>query len=260
MGVGQWVALTGRQGRRDTAFNARVFRYQAGNLRGDRNTVFDGFMTVMNQGGWDMWVLLVLSVVVIAIVIERLVFFWSQHTDTKGLLRTLGQKIAADDLDGAIKVCQAAKGMLPRILEFGLRRGEKNRADITDALSIALMEHLNALERNLPIIGTVAVIAPFVGLAGTVLGIIKAFQDIALKGNSSPAVVAGGVSEALITTFSGLVVAIVAVVFFNYFKSRIKNYNQEMIVAANQLAEMLHFHNTGAPIPTDLYQPAKSGK
>jgi len=48
-------------------------------------------------------------------------------------------------------------------------------------------------------------------------------------------------------------------VFFNFFKSRIKNYNQEMIVAANQLAEMLHFHNTGSPIPTDLYQPTKAG-
>jgi biopolymer transport protein ExbB len=212
----------------------------------------------MHQGGPDMWILLTLSIVVVAIVIERLVFFAQQHGDTKGLLRQIGAKIAADDLDGAIKICQTNKGMLPRILEFGLRRGEKNRADITDALSIALMEHLNALERNLGVIGTIAVIAPFVGLAGTVLGIIKAFQSIALKGNSTPAVVAGGVSEALVTTFGGLVVAIVAVIFFNFFKSRIKSYNQEMIVAANQLAEMLHFHNTGAPIPTELYQPGKA--
>jgi biopolymer transport protein ExbB len=202
-----------------------------------------------------MWILLLLSIVAIAIVIERLLFFASQHTDSKALLRALGQKIAADDLGGAIKVCQQNKGMLPKILEFGLKRGEKNRADITDALSIALMEHLNALERNLAIIGTIAVISPFVGLFGTVLGIIRAFQDIALKGNSTPAVVAAGVSEALITTAAGLFVAVVSVIFFNYFKSRIKSYNQEMIVAANQLAEMLHFHNTGAPIPTELYQP-----
>ena len=221
--------------------------------------VFDGFLSVMKQGGPDMWILLILSITVVAIVIERLVFFSAQHGDTKGLLRQIGSKISTDDLAGAIKICQSNKGMLPRILEFGLLRGEKNRADITDALSIALMEHLNALERNLGIIGTIAVIAPFVGLAGTVLGIIKAFQDIALKGNSTPAVVAAGVSEALVTTFAGLVVAIVAVIFFNFFKSRIKSYNQEMIVAANQLAEMLHFHNTGAPIPTDLYQP-KSAK
>lgn len=209
----------------------------------------------MHQGGYMMWALLICSIVVVAIVIERLVFFASQHGDTKGLLRQLGQKIAANDIDGAVKLCRSQKGMLPRILEFGLLRGEKNRADITDALSIALMEHLNSLERNLGIIGTIAVIAPFVGLSGTVLGIIRAFQDIAIKGNSTPAVVAAGVSEALITTFAGLVVAVVAVIFFNYFKTRIKAYNQEMIVAANQLAEMLHFHNTGAPIPTELYQP-----
>lgn len=214
-----------------------------------------GFLQTIIAGGPAMWILLLLSVIAIAIVIERLLFFSSQHSDSKGLLRALGQKIAANDLPGAIKVCQQNKGMLPKILEFGLKRGEKNRADITDALSIALMEHLNALERNLGIIGTIAVISPFVGLFGTVLGIIRAFQDIALKGNSTPAVVAAGVSEALITTAAGLFVAVVSVIFFNYFKSRIKSFNQEMIVAANQLAEMLHFHNTGSPIPTDLYQP-----
>ncbi|HET9097674.1 MAG TPA: MotA/TolQ/ExbB proton channel family protein [Candidatus Baltobacteraceae bacterium] len=219
--------------------------------------MFSGFISLMQQGGWDMWLLLLISVVGLAVVIERLVFFATQHGDTKGLLRAIGAKIAADDIDGAIKVCRSQRGMLPRILEFGLQRGEKNRADITDALSIALMEHLNALERNLGIIGTIAVIAPFVGLFGTVLGIIRAFQDIALKGNSTPAVVAAGVSEALVTTATGLIIAVIAVVFFNYFKTRIKSYNQEMIVAANQMAEMLHFHNTGAPIPTDLYQPSK---
>jgi biopolymer transport protein ExbB len=221
---------------------------------------FKGFFTMIEQGGPAMWMLLVLSVAAVAIVIERLLFFASQHSDSKGLLRAIGQRIAADDLPGAIKICRQNKGMLPKILEFGLQRGEKNRADITDALSIALMENLNTLERNLGVIGTIAVIAPFVGLFGTVLGIIRAFQDIALKGNSTPAVVAAGVSEALITTAAGLFVAVVSVIFFNYFKTRIKAYNQEMIVAANQLAEMLHFHNTGAAIPTDLYQPGAATK
>ena len=216
-----------------------------------------GFLDVIISGGPAMWALLLLSVVAVAIVIERLLFFATQHSDSRGLLRQIGERIAADDLPGAIAICRSEKGMLPKILEFGLQRGEKNRADITDALSIALMENLNSLERNLGVIGTIAVIAPFVGLFGTVLGIIRAFQDIALKGNSTPAVVAAGVSEALITTAAGLFVAVIAVIFFNYFKTRIKAYNQEMIVASNQLAEMLHFHNTGAAIPTDLYQPAK---
>ena len=218
---------------------------------------FGGFVQFLIRGGPAMLGLLICSVVAVAIVIERLVFFSKQHGDSKELLRQLGQKIAADDLAGAVKICRSEKGMLPKILEFGLQRGNKNRADITDALSIALMEHLNSLERNLGVIGTIAVIAPFVGLFGTVLGIIHAFDDIALKGNSSPAVVAAGVGEALVTTAAGLFVAVISVIFFNYFKTRIKAYNQEMIVAANQLAEMLHFHNVGEPIPTELYQPPK---
>jgi biopolymer transport protein ExbB len=221
---------------------------------------FSGFLNTIIQGGPAMIVLLALSVIAVAIVIERLLFFASQHSDSKGLLRSIGQKIASDDLPGAIKICQQNKGMLPKILEFGLQRGEKNRADITDALSIALMENLNSLERNLGVIGTIAVIAPFVGLFGTVLGVMRTFTDIALKGNSTPAVVSAGVAEALITTAAGLFVAVTAVIFFNYFKTRIKAYNQEMIVAANQLAEMLHFHNTGAAIPTDAYQPATGTK
>jgi len=218
--------------------------------------IFSGFINLVQRGGPVMVILIVMSIVAVAIVIERLWFFGQQHGDSKALLRDLGTKIAADDIPGAIKVCRTNKGMLPRILEFGLQRGTKNRADITDALSIALMENLNQLERNLGIIGTIAVIAPFVGLLGTVLGIIRAFDDIALKGNSTPAVVGAGTSEALVTTAAGLLVAVIAVIFFNYFKTRIKAYNQEMIVAANQLAEMLHFHNVGEPIPTDLYQPA----
>jgi biopolymer transport protein ExbB len=220
---------------------------------------FSGFISFIQRGGPAMLGLLICSIAAVAIVIERLVFFAQQHGDSKELLRQLGAKIAQDDIAGAIKVCRENKGMLPKILEFGLLRGNKNRADITDALSIALMEHLNSLERNLGVIGTIAVIAPFVGLFGTVLGIIHAFDAIAIQGNSTPAVVAAGVSEALITTAAGLFVAVIAVIFFNYFRTRIKGYNQEMIVAANQLAEMLHFHNVGEPIPTDLYKPT-SGK
>ena len=206
-----------------------------------------------------MWALLFLSIFSLGIVFERLFFFARQHSDPTQLLKEIGDRVSRDDMNGAIAVCDRHRGMLPKILQFGLQRHEKSRADISDALSIGLLEQLNALEANLSIIGTVAVIAPFVGLFGTVLGIIRAFTDIALKGNSTPAVVAAGVSEALWTTAAGLFVAVLAVVFFNYFKSRIKAYNQEMIVAANKLAEMLHFHNTGSPIPTELYTP-RTGK
>ncbi len=220
---------------------------------------FQGFVDFLNRGGAAMYALLILSIVSVGIVLERLYFFSKQHSDPMQLLREIGDRVSKDDMNGAIAVCDRHRGMLPKILQFGLYRHEKSRADISDALSIALLEQLNSLEANLSIIGTVAVIAPFVGLFGTVLGIIRAFNDIALKGNSTPAVVSAGVAEALVTTAAGLAVAVVAVIFFNYFKSRIKAYNQEMIVAANKLAEMLAFHNAGAPIPTELYTPRSAG-
>ncbi len=205
-----------------------------------------------------MAALLFCSLVAIAVVVERFLFFAQQHVNSEALMAQIAARVELDDFAGAIAICDQNKGMLPKILKVGLVRGGAERADINEGMSLALRKGSRNLDRFLPIVGTIAVIAPFIGLFGTVLGIIRAFQDIALKGNSSPAVVAAGVSEALITTFAGLVVAIFAVIFFNYFKTRIKVYNQEMIVAANQLAEMLHFHNTGSPIPTELYQPSTS--
>jgi biopolymer transport protein ExbB len=181
-------------------------------------TSLQDFVDFLNRGGFAMYILLVLSIVSLGIVFERIFFFMRQHSDPAQLLRDIGDRVSKDDMKGAIAVCDRNRGMLPKILQFGLYRHEKSRADISDALSIALLEQLNTLEANLSIIGTVAVIAPFVGLFGTVLGIIRAFNDIALKGNSTPAVVAAGVSEALVTTAAGLLVAVLAVVFFNYFK------------------------------------------
>ena len=220
----------------------------------------NGSLEFIKQGGPAMIGLLLCSLLVVTVVIERLIFFASQHGDSHGLLREIGSRIGANDLPGAIGVCARYRGMLPRVLSFGLQRGDKSRADISEALQIALIENTYLLERNLGIIGTIAVIAPFVGLFGTVLGIIRAFQDIALKGNPSPAVVAQGVSEALITTAAGLFVAVISVIFFNYFKTRVKAYNEEMVVTANLLAEMLHFHNSGQSIILEsAAAPARAG-
>ncbi len=210
----------------------------------------------MVRGGPAMLALLACSIVAIAIVIERLLFFAQQRIDADALVRQLGARIALDDLPGAIAICDQNAGMLPKILKFGLQRGERSRIDVADALGIELRKQLGALERHLAIIGTIAVIAPFVGLFGTVLGVIHAFDDIALKGNSSPAVVAAGVSEALVTTAAGLFVAVTAVIFFNYFKVRAKEYTREMVGAADEVAEVLHFHRIDRLTSADAHGPA----
>ena len=213
---------------------------------------FSGFFGLIKQGGPIMAILIVMSIVAIAIVIERLVFFAREHTDSSALLRTIASKLDDRNLPAAADACAKQRGMLPRILYPGLVHGGKERREGQEFLQIYLTENVNQLERNLGIIGTIAVIAPFVGLLGTVLGIIHAFQDIALKGNSSPAVVAAGVGEALVTTAAGLLVAVVSVVFFNYFKTRIKAINQDLTIGADKLVEMLHFYKVEQKIPGDL--------
>ena len=217
---------------------------------------FNGFVSLMIRGGPAMLALLVCSVLVVAVVIERLIYFAQQHVDSEELVRQLAARVALDDLAGAIAICDQNAGMLPKILKFGLQRGERSRIDIEDALSVELRKQVGALERYLAIIGTIAVVSPFIGLFGTVLGIIHAFDDIALKGNSSPAVVAAGVSEALITTAAGLFVAVISVIFFNYFKVRSKADTREMDEAADELAEVLHFHKIDRLTLPPAYRPA----
>ena len=82
---------------------------------------FSGFVELIKQGGVVMIILILMSIIAVAIVIERLWFFQRESADSKALLRSLGQRVAADDMAGAIKVAKSSKGMLPRILEFGLR-------------------------------------------------------------------------------------------------------------------------------------------
>ncbi len=217
---------------------------------------FSGFVSFLIRGGPAMLALLACSVLVVAIVIERLIYFAQQHVDAEELVRQLAERIALDDRAGAIAICDQNAGMLPKILKFGLLRGERSRIDVADALTIELRRQVGALERHLAIIGTIAVIAPFIGLFGTVLGIIHAFDDIALKGNSSPAVVAAGVSEALITTAAGLFVAVTAVIFFNYFKVRAKAFTREMAGAADELAEVVHFRKIDRMKLAHTYRPA----
>lgn len=204
-----------------------------------------GFLAFLLRGGPAMLALLFCSLLAMSVVIERLLFFAQQHIDAEELVRQLGARIALDDIDGAIAICDQNHGLLPAILKQGLLRSGKSRTDIGDALTVAARKRSAAFERNLSIIGTIAVIAPFVGLFGTVLGIIRAFDDIALKGNSSPAVVAAGVSESLITTAAGLFVAVLSVVFFNYFRARVRTNREEISWAADQLAEFLHYRNEG---------------
>jgi biopolymer transport protein ExbB len=201
--------------------------------------LLDGFAAFLVRGGPAMFALLACSILTVAIIFERVVFLIKQRADAEVLMHAIENRVAAGDIPAAIAACDTRETALSRILKSGLERKSKSRAEIGETLSIAIRKHLRPFERNLAVIGTIAVIAPFIGLFGTVLGIIRAFDDIALKGNSSPAIVAAGVSEALITTAAGLFVAVMAVIFFNFFKNQNRVYREDVVWAAEELADLL---------------------
>jgi len=207
---------------------------------------------LLNQGGFTMYMLVACSVLLLAVVFERFYSTRNMHVDAEWLLAQMTFFLENRRYGEALHFCKQVPGALARVFETGLLRCDRTHQDMETAMGNTVVEQSLLMEKNLTIIATLAVIAPFVGLFGTVLGIIRAFQDIALKGTAGPAVVSQGVAEALIATAAGLFVAITAVIFYNYFKGKIKTTISQMSISANKLIEIISLVKSGAPIPEDL--------
>ncbi len=134
-----------------------------------------------------------------------------------------------------------AKGDSPvaRLFHYALQNRHMARRDLEELLATKRQEERLSLERNLGVLGTMGNIAPFIGLFGTVIGIIKAFRDLALSGSGGPTVVAKGIAEALVATAGGLAVAIPAVILYNYFMRKTKVISSELEIFSARLIIML---------------------
>lgn len=209
----------------------------------------------LNQGGVTMYVLVFCSILLVGIVLERFYYFWKFTIDHEWLLMQMAYFVENRQVNEALHFCRQIQGGLAKVFEAGILRVGKLREEIEHAMNNTTVEQGLLLDRNLSLVGTVAVVAPFIGLFGTVMGIIQAFQDIALKGATGPAIVSAGVAKALITTAGGLIVAIIAVVFYNYFKGRAKTIVAQMNISSTRFSEMLSVLNTDEPLPEDLRPP-----
>lgn len=223
-------------------------------------------MQYMDIGGTVVvWALAICSVIMVAVCLERLFTLFRSGCDGEWLLKQVAVFLSHKRINDAISVCEKGKRwLLAQVFQIGLYRAHCSREDILDAMSVGISDSTRYLEANLSILGTIAVIAPFVGLFGTVLGIIQAFHNIAVTGKTGIASVGNGVAEALVTTAAGLFVAIVSVVAFNFFKSRVKRMIGEITDYAARLGELVYFTQTGIELPGDLTsdipQLAKDGK
>ena len=182
---------------------------------------------IIHKGAIATYPLILLSIISVTVVLERLWSLKNMGSVTLRITESLLEPIKKGQRDLAIAICkQNSQSPAARIfLNVLEREGSKGLDTASTFATEAMFEETQKLKKHLWILGTVASSAPFIGLLGTVVGIIKAFESMAVAGTGGFAVVAAGISEALVATALGLAVAIIAVIFYNYFQTRISTLN-----------------------------------
>ncbi len=173
-------------------------------------------------GSLSMIVLIVCSVVTVGYAIERSLYFYRSRSDSRRFMKELAAKMKGGDMKAAGQWCDQQKGAAARVVSQCLPHADIPTSELKQRFDTAIEMEQVEMERNLSVLGTMSNIGPLLGLYGTVVGIIRAFSDIARTGAGGSAVVAMGVSEALLTTAAGIIVAVIATVCFNLFVRRIR--------------------------------------
>src|SRR5262245_51988894 len=171
---------------------------------------------------WVLWLLIVLSVLSVAVMVERAIHLASKKIDLEALGKELVDRLSHGDVAGARRALARWSGPEIEVALAGVDQFDHGPAAAGAAMASAKSRLRIGLERNLGVLGTLGNNAPFIGLFGTVLGIIRAFADLAKHEGGGASVVMTGISEALVATAVGLMVAIPAVVAFNHFQGRIR--------------------------------------
>lgn len=172
-------------------------------------------------GTWVLWLLIVLSVISVIIMVEKAISFYRVRFREEQFLQDLRPALEDQDWPRAMALCETSQALEPQILLAGLQQAEHGKDSAQEAMEAERIRVGLQLSRGLNFLGTLGANAPFIGLFGTVLGIIHAFKDLALEeGGGGPAVMAG-IAEALVATAVGLLVAIPAVVMYNYYHNRL---------------------------------------
>ncbi|MCB1841625.1 MAG: MotA/TolQ/ExbB proton channel family protein [Halioglobus sp.] len=197
-------------------------------------------LELLVAGGWLMVLIVMSSVIVLAICIERLYTLNPRKIAPPHLLATVWKQLKRGELDAARLRILRESSPLGRILAAGLNNAYHGRDVMKESIQEAAGHVVHDLERYLNTLGTIAAVAPLLGLLGTVVGMIKVFAEIMAQGTGNASALAGGISEALITTAAGLTVAIPALVMHRYFTGRIDAIVVELEQETIKLVDALH--------------------
>ena len=181
-----------------------------------------------HDGGNFMWPILVALVFGLGFTLERIYSLMMSRIDSKTFFDDITKIIDNDGAEAALELCEQTQGPVSAIFHAGLSRMHRGLAEVEKAIQNAGAIEMAFLEKNMIWLNAVITIAPMLGFTGTVIGMISAFDAIKAANDISPAVVAGGISQALLTTAFGLVVAMIIQTFQNLFVSRIDKLVLEM--------------------------------
>ena len=191
---------------------------------GDLNLVKSFLGLTLIGAEWVLWLLVALSILSIAIILERILFFVRTRHNFAQFNLALTDYLQRGEYEQAEGLCASYRSLAARVALQGIRNRRNGREAMEGSMEGMIVGERSKLDRGLVVLGTLGNNAPFIGLFGTVIGIIKAFHDLASNPQGGPSVVMTGISEALVATAVGLLVAIPAVIAFNAFTRIVKNH------------------------------------
>jgi len=198
-----------------------------------------GFFEMLNHGGMTLYALLILSMWSWFIIVDRYRNFGRAEKGSDRLAGRVTKLVRAGQLGEARDLASVEEeGALGRLLHTGVTHGTKDKQVLEEALERKAVEETSALESRLGTLGTIGSVAPYIGLFGTVLGIIHAFDALAKSGQEAGAgLVSAGIAQALVATAAGLAVAVPSVVFYNSFARRLSDLDTRLALASSELVE-----------------------
>src|SRR5258708_4651965 len=185
-------------------------------------------------------ILLICSIFLVAYAFERFIAFIKVGRMDTGTAERIKQCIRQGAIKDAIALCAKHQNFITHALEVALNAANLPREEMESIFSLYRMKLQGLLNKHLGVFGTLSFIAPLLGLLGTVLGVIRAFRDLALSGSGGPTIVAAGIAEALIATAAGIAVAVTSAVLYNYFTTRLRSIVQQFDLLSQEVAILVY--------------------
>ena len=195
---------------------------------------------IIHAGGFTMYILLFCSFLSVTILVERIIYY-RKRSRTKRLefMTRIKKALKSGNIKMAMEICKITYAPFSNVIYSGLELHDHHGKEVSNVMEREIAIETTKLERFTGIVGTIGNTAVYIGLFGTVLGIIRAFHDIAAAGAGGMSIVIGGVAEALVCTAMGLLVAVPAVIAFNYFTKRVGHFINDMELCASELIDLI---------------------